>query len=223
MHLLSPIICSCYTLYIFRTVFPSIIRRSKLRIQQRYMSNRCCYLLLSGMRWNWFLCHPSVPGSSSCLTYTVAVYAVLSSSSIHGTDFHLIPDSSRYQQLLDINRCCIRSFELLMIDGKTVRNMLSVLQDQIIWDNGCILLVVIWEFVTDVSGQSVVPFSRVKQSENAGNTYVRGYIGNGVGCDCFSENVTLANRISGAWGRGREEESVPDFLLGLLDSWTWEW
>jgi len=36
----------------FRTVFPSIIRRAKLRIQQRYMSNSCCYLLLSGMRWN---------------------------------------------------------------------------------------------------------------------------------------------------------------------------
>jgi len=29
----------------FRTVFSSIIRSSKLRVQQRYMSNRCCYLL----------------------------------------------------------------------------------------------------------------------------------------------------------------------------------
>jgi len=42
-----------------------------LRIQQRYMSNSCCYLL----------------------------------------------------QLFDIYRFCIRSFELLMMDGKTVRNM----------------------------------------------------------------------------------------------------
>ena len=50
MHLLSQIIYSCKTLYMFRTVFPSIIRSSKLRIQQRYMSNSCCYLLLSGMR-----------------------------------------------------------------------------------------------------------------------------------------------------------------------------
>jgi hypothetical protein len=33
-------------LYMFRTVFPSIIRSSKLRIQQRYTSNSCCYLLL---------------------------------------------------------------------------------------------------------------------------------------------------------------------------------
>jgi len=47
MHLLSQIIYSCKMLYMFWTVFPSIIRRSKLHIQQ--------------------------------LTYTVAVYAVLSS------------------------------------------------------------------------------------------------------------------------------------------------
>ena len=46
MHLFSQIIYSCKTLYMFRTVFPSIIRSSKLRIQQRYMSKSCCYLLL---------------------------------------------------------------------------------------------------------------------------------------------------------------------------------
>jgi len=74
MHLLSQIIYSCKSFYMFRTVFPSIIRSSKLRIQQRYMSNSCCYLLLSGMKWN-----SKAAGSSSCLTYTVAVYAVLSS------------------------------------------------------------------------------------------------------------------------------------------------
>jgi len=51
MHLLSQIIYSCKTLYMFRTVFPSIIRSSKLRTQRRYMSNSCCYLLLSAMRW----------------------------------------------------------------------------------------------------------------------------------------------------------------------------
>jgi hypothetical protein len=37
--------------------------------------------------------------------------------------FHLIPDSSRQQQLFDIYRCCISSFELLMMDGKTARKM----------------------------------------------------------------------------------------------------
>jgi len=49
MHLLYQIIYSCKTLQIFRTVFPSIIRSSKLRIQQRYMSSSCCYRLLSGI------------------------------------------------------------------------------------------------------------------------------------------------------------------------------
>ena len=58
MRLLSQIIYSCKTLYMFRTVFPSIIRSSKLRIQQRYMSNSCCYLLLSGMWWNAVSSHP---------------------------------------------------------------------------------------------------------------------------------------------------------------------
>jgi hypothetical protein len=52
MHLLSPITYSCKTLYIFRTVFQSIIRSSKLRIQQWPMSNSCCYLLLSAAVWH---------------------------------------------------------------------------------------------------------------------------------------------------------------------------
>jgi hypothetical protein len=42
MHLLPQIIYSCKTFYMFRTVFPSVIRSSKLRIQQRYMSNGRC-------------------------------------------------------------------------------------------------------------------------------------------------------------------------------------
>ena len=80
MHLLSQIIYSCKTLYMFRTVSPSITRSSKLRIQQRYVSNSCCYLLLSGMRWNFSSISSLIAaGSSSCLTFLVAVYAVLSS------------------------------------------------------------------------------------------------------------------------------------------------
>jgi len=70
MHLLSQIIYSCKMLYVFQSVFLSIIRSSKVRIQQRYMSDSCCYLLL-----------------------------------------------------FDIYHCCICSFELLMMDGKTVQNM----------------------------------------------------------------------------------------------------
>jgi hypothetical protein len=78
MHLLPQIIYSCKMLYMFLMVFPSIIRSSILRIQQCIMSNSCCYQLLSGMRWNSIL-SPIAGGSISCLTYTVAVYAVLSS------------------------------------------------------------------------------------------------------------------------------------------------
>jgi hypothetical protein len=81
MHLLSQIIYSFKTLYMFRTVFSSIIRSSKLRKQ----------LLLPAA-----IGEEMVAGSSSCLTYTY---------------------------------CCIRSFELLMMDEKTVRNMYSVLQE----------------------------------------------------------------------------------------------
>jgi len=44
-HLLSQIIYTYKMLYMFRTVFPSIIRSSKLCIQQWYMSKSCCYLL----------------------------------------------------------------------------------------------------------------------------------------------------------------------------------
>lgn len=44
----------------------------------------------------------------------------------------------------------------------------------------------------------VSSFSRVTQSKKkARNTYVFSYIGNGVGGDWFSANVTLANRVSG--------------------------
>ena len=69
MHLLSQIIYSCKTVYMFWAVFPSIIRSSKLRIQQRYLSNSCCYLLLSGMRWNAV---PSHPKSSETSAYKIS-------------------------------------------------------------------------------------------------------------------------------------------------------
>jgi hypothetical protein len=64
----------------FRTVFPSIIKSSRLYIQQQVYVTQillpaCCYLQ---------------GGSSICLTCTC---------------------------------CCMYSLELLMMDGKTVRNM----------------------------------------------------------------------------------------------------
>jgi hypothetical protein len=64
----------------FRAVFPSIIRSSRLYIQQQAYVKQ---LLLPA-------------ASSSCLTYAC---------------------------------CCMCSLELLMMDGKTVGNMYSVLQE----------------------------------------------------------------------------------------------
>jgi len=52
MHLLSQIIYSSKTVYMFRTVFPSIIRSSKLRIQQRYASNICCQQQVAADVWH---------------------------------------------------------------------------------------------------------------------------------------------------------------------------
>jgi len=66
MHLLSQIIYSCKTLYMFRAVFPSIIRSSKLLL-------------------------PTAIGDE------------------------MVGNSSSF----DIYRCCIRSSELLMMDGTT--------------------------------------------------------------------------------------------------------
>ena len=43
-------------------------------------------------------------------------------ATVYGKELLLPVASSRYQQLFDIYLCCIRSFELLMMDGKTVRN-----------------------------------------------------------------------------------------------------
>jgi hypothetical protein len=70
----------------------------------RRMSNSCCYLLLSGMRWSCIsISSPIASGSSSCMTYAWF---------------------------------CMCGLELLVMDGKTVRNMQSVLQEQIIWETG---------------------------------------------------------------------------------------
>ena len=64
------------TIYMFWTIFPSIIRSSRLYIQQQVYVKQVLLLLQAG--------------SSTCLTYTC---------------------------------CCMYSLELLMMDGKTVRNM----------------------------------------------------------------------------------------------------
>jgi len=79
MHLLSQIIYSCKTLYMFRTAFPSIIRSSKLRIQRRYVKQLLLPAAIGDEMELRSISSPIAAGSSSCLTYTVAVYVVLSS------------------------------------------------------------------------------------------------------------------------------------------------
>jgi len=86
MHLLSQIMYSCKTLYMFRTVFPSITMSSKLCIRQQVYVKQTLLPAAIGDEMELHL----IPDSSRCLTYTC---------------------------------CCIRSFELLMMDGRTVRNM----------------------------------------------------------------------------------------------------
>ena len=77
MHQFLQFIYFGITLYMFRTVLPSIIRSSRLYIQQQVYVKQILVLLRSS-------------STSICLTYTC---------------------------------CCMYSLELLMMDGRTVRNL----------------------------------------------------------------------------------------------------
>jgi len=108
MHLLSQIIYSCKSLYMFRTVFPFIIRSSKLRIQQRYMSNSCCCYR------GWDGISQIIYSSKSLYMFQTVFPFIIRSSKLHIQQwymsnsccylllsrmrwncFHLIPNSSR--------------------------------------------------------------------------------------------------------------------------------
>jgi hypothetical protein len=75
MHLLSQIIYSCKTLYVFLPFRPSSGAQNCIYSNGICQSavTTCCY-----RGWDGTQFHP-IPDSSNCLTYTVAVYAVLSS------------------------------------------------------------------------------------------------------------------------------------------------
>ena len=74
-----------------RTVFPSIIRRSRLHIQQQACVKQLLLLVASVDEMELsYISSPLVASSSSCLTHAC---------------------------------CCMCSLELLMMDGKTVRNL----------------------------------------------------------------------------------------------------
>ena len=77
MHLLCQIIYSCKTLYMFRTVFPSIIRSSKLRVQQQVHVKRP--LLPAATRDEMEQSSISSLVAAAVSHTPVAVHAVLSS------------------------------------------------------------------------------------------------------------------------------------------------
>jgi hypothetical protein len=76
--------------YMFRAVFPSIIRSSRLFIQQQAYVKQILLPAASGNEMKSSISFPLAAGSSICLTYAC---------------------------------CCVCSLELLMMDGKTARNM----------------------------------------------------------------------------------------------------
>ena len=132
-------------LYVFRTVFPSIISSSRLYIrQQAYV--RYCYLLASGNEMELHL----VPASKQCLKFilfwensTCFGRSFRPSSVVHdcacsnrhmsdtaicllvGTRWNSIwfPLASSSTVCITYACCCMYSRELLMMDGKTVRNV----------------------------------------------------------------------------------------------------
>ena len=99
------------TLYMFRTVFPSITSSSRLYIQ---LSNRyCCLLAYFGMTLYMFrTIFPSIISSSRLYIQLSNRYCCLLASVC------LLANIQQY--LFD---SCMYSLELLMMDGKIVRNM----------------------------------------------------------------------------------------------------
>jgi hypothetical protein len=60
--------------------------------------------------------------------------------------------------------------------------------------------------VTDVSGQPIGSHLQgTSSARRMPRTQVPRYIVNGVDSDWFSENVTLAERVSGAWATRKQE------------------
>jgi len=91
------------TLYMFQMVFPSIIRSSRLYIQQ---PSRYCYLLAS-----------KEASSRICLTNDCCCNQADTAICLQASKQ---ADSSIW---LTNACCCMYSLELLMMDGKTVQNM----------------------------------------------------------------------------------------------------
>jgi len=72
----SQYIYSCKTLYMFQTLFPSIIRSSKLHIQRQ---DRYCYLLLAWTGWSswWWMGKPSETCTASYRNKYIEKHCIL--------------------------------------------------------------------------------------------------------------------------------------------------
>jgi len=87
------------TLYMFRTVFPSIIRSLRLYIQHQVYVRQVLWLLRSHRTWR-------TPPTA------------------HANQFQLFHDSSRQQYGVTVTRCCSYScFVLLKMGDSDARNM----------------------------------------------------------------------------------------------------
>jgi len=103
------------TLYMFRTVFPSIIRSSRLYIKQQAFVKQ---ILLSA--WYISIVNPTRCTSVTNLFYFGMSLHVSDGLSVHHQEFKTLHTATGICQT-DTAVCTV--LELLMMDGRTVRNM----------------------------------------------------------------------------------------------------
>jgi hypothetical protein len=113
MHNISNLFYFGTTLYMFRTVFPSIIRSLRLYIQHQVYVITYIYTYMYGMMY-MSICHIYV-----IHIYTYDVYVIHTRTY---TSYHTIHTASYLYGMM----LYVYSLRLLMMDEETVRNMQSV-------------------------------------------------------------------------------------------------
>jgi len=115
MHNISNLFYFGTTLYTFRTVTPSIIRNLRLYIQHQVHVIQVLWLA----RKRWYSSFPLASSHRNCMTYTCGCGLWLA-----GTRWNIsFPLESSHRTCMTYTLCCMYSLRLLMMDGKTVRNM----------------------------------------------------------------------------------------------------
>ena len=118
------------TLYMFRTVFPSIIRSFRLYIQQQAYVKQ---IQLSASKQT-AVSHTSVAVRINFILFWNDTLHVSDGLSVHHQEFKTVytatgvcqtdnADCSLASSRQYLFGCCVYSLELLMMDGKTVRNI----------------------------------------------------------------------------------------------------